>query len=110
MSWKYARRSAATKVSNERMYELLRRPVVTEKSTLASQYNQVVFMVPLDASKPEIKAAVEGLFKVKVKAVNTLRNEGKVKRFRGQLGRRASSKKAYVTLAEGQQIDITTGI
>lgn len=110
MSWKYARRAAATKVSSERMYELLRRPVVTEKSTLASQYGQVVFEVPLDASKPEIKAAVEGLFKVKVTAVNTLRSNGKVKRFRGQLGRRVNTKKAYVTLAEGQQIDITTGI
>ncbi|GAB5471680.1 MAG: 50S ribosomal protein L23 [Rhodospirillales bacterium] len=110
MSWKYARRAAATKISNERMYELLRRPVVTEKSTVASEHNQVVFLVPVDASKPEIKAAVEGIFKVKVKAVNTLRSAGKVKRFRGNLGQRASSKKAYVTLAEGQQIDITTGI
>lgn len=110
MSWKYARRSAATKVSNERMYELLRRPVVTEKSTLASQHGQVVFMVPTDASKPEIKAAVEGIFKVKVKAVNTLNAHGKVKRFRGQPGRRADSKKAYVTLVEGHTIDITTGI
>ena len=110
MSWKYARRAAAAKVSSERMYELIRRPVVTEKSTLASQYNQVVFVVPLDATKPEIKAAIEGVFKVKVAAVNTLRNDGKVKRFRGQLGRRAASKKAYVTLAEGQQIDVTTGV
>ncbi len=110
MSWKYARRSAATKISNERMYELIRRPVVTEKSTRASEHGQVVFLVPTDATKPEIKAAVEGLFKVKVTAVNTLRNDGKVKRFRGRLGRRVNTKKAYVTLAEGQQIDITTGI
>ncbi|MEO1193089.1 MAG: 50S ribosomal protein L23 [Pseudomonadota bacterium] len=110
MSWKYARRAAATTVSSERMYELIRRPVVTEKSTLASEHNQVVFVVPVDASKPEIKAAVEGLFKVKVKAVNTLRSSGKIKRFRGRLGQRVASKKAYVTLAEGQQIDVSTGI
>ena len=72
-------------VSQVRMYDLIRSPVVTEKSTLGTQHNQVTFRVPLDASKPEIKAAVEGVFKVKVKAVNTLRLEGKTKRFRGRL-------------------------
>lgn len=110
MSWKYARRSAATKVSSERMYELLRRPVVTEKSTRASEHNQVVFVVPTDASKPEIKAAVEGIFKVKVKAVNTLLAKGKEKRFRGRPGTRPDVKKAYVTLEEGHTIDVTTGV
>lgn len=110
MSWKYARRSAATKISNERMYELVRRPVVTEKSTRASEHSQVVFVVPNDASKPEIKAAVEGLFKVKVKAVNTLLQKGKVKRFRGRIGQRSDVKKAYVTLEQGHSIDVTTGI
>ena len=110
MSWKYARRSAATKVSQERMYDLVRRPVVTEKSTRASEHNQVVFVVPHDATKPEIKLAVEGLFKVKVKAVNTLRTEGKVKRFRGRIGQRSDTKKAYVTLEEGHSIDVSTGI
>jgi large subunit ribosomal protein L23 len=110
MSWKYARRAAATKISHERMYELVRRPVVTEKSTRATEHNQVVFVVPNDASKPEIKLAVEGLFKVKVKAVNTLRTEGKVKRFRGRIGQRNDTKKAYVTLEEGHSIDVSTGI
>jgi len=98
------------KVSQERMYELIRSPVVTEKSTMGSQHNQVTFRVPLDASKPEIKAAVEGLFKVKVAAVNTLRVKGKVKRFRGTVGKRPDRKKAIVTLAEGSSIDVTTGI
>ncbi|MEE8500265.1 MAG: 50S ribosomal protein L23 [Kiloniellales bacterium] len=97
-------------VSKERLYEVIRRPIVTEKSTLGSEHNQVSFQVPLDASKPEIKAAVESLFSVKVKAVNTMRQTGKVKRFRGRLGKRADTKKAYVTLEEGHSIDVTTGI
>lgn len=97
-------------VSKERMYEVIRRPVVTEKSTLGSEHNQVTFVVPLDATKREIKAAVEELFKVKVKAVNTLRQKGKVKRFRGQLGKRSDAKKAFVTLDEGHSIDVTTGV
>ena len=98
------------KVSQERMYDLIRSPVVTEKSTMGSQHNQVTFRVPLDASKPEIKAAVEGLFKVKVAAVNTLRVKGKVKRFRGFVGQRSDYKKAIVTLAEGSKIDVTAGV
>ena len=97
-------------VSRERMYEVLRRPLVTEKSTMASEHNQVAFVVPLDATKPEIRQAVEQLFSVKVKAVNTLRQDGKVKRFRGRPGRRSDVKKAYVTLEEGHSIDVTTGI
>ncbi|MGH6887413.1 MAG: 50S ribosomal protein L23 [Kiloniellales bacterium] len=97
-------------VSKERLFEVIRRPLVTEKSTLMSQHSQVAFLVPLDATKPEIKAAIEDLFKVKVKAVNTLRSKGKVKRFRGRLGQRPDSKKAYVTLEEGHSIDVTTGI
>ncbi len=97
-------------VSKERLYEVIRRPIVTEKSTLGSEHNQVSFQVPLDASKPEIKAAVEELFKVKVRGVNTLRQQGKVKRFRGRLGKRVGIKKAYVTLEEGHSIDVTTGI
>ena len=99
-----------TKVSPFRMYELVRSPVVTEKSTMGSQHNQVTFRVPIDATKPEIKVAVENLFKVKVNAVNTLRAEGKTKRFRGHLGKRPNFKKAMVTLAEGHSIDVTTGI
>ena len=100
----------AAVISKERMYEVLRRPVITEKSTMISEHNQVTFRVAMDATKPEIMAAVEGVFGVKVKAVNTLRTPGKVKRFRGRLGRRPEVKKAMVTLAEGQSIDVATGI
>jgi large subunit ribosomal protein L23 len=77
---------------------------------MGSQHNQVTFRVPLTASKPEIKAAVERLFKVKVEAVNTLRHKGKTKRFRTTIGKRPDTKKAIVSLAEGQSIDVTTGI
>lgn len=96
--------------SQERMYDIIRAPVVTEKSTRISEHNQVVFRVPLDASKPEIKAAVEKLFDVKVTAVNTMRVKGKTKRFRGTIGRRSDVKKAIITLAEGSRIDLATGI
>ena len=92
------------------MYEIIRAPVITEKATLITEYNQVSFKVPLDATKPEIKAAVESLFKVKVTNVNTLRQKGKTKRFRGHLGKRNDTKKAIVTLAEGDSIDVTTGV
>ncbi len=91
-------------------YDVIRRPVITEKSTTASEHGKVVFMVAPDASKPQIKAAVEALFKVKVTAVNTLNRKGKSKRFRGVLGRQSDSKRAIVTLAEGQTIDVTTGL
>src|SRR5215510_6188244 len=101
---------AQLKVSQARMYHIVRAPVITEKATLGSQHNQVTFRVPLDASKPEIKAAVEKLFNVKVKAVNTLRTEGKTKRFRGFIGKRSDTKKAYITLVEGHTIDVTTGV
>ncbi len=97
-------------VSKERMYEIIRRPLITEKTTMLSEFNQVCFQVPLDASKPEIRAAVENLFKVKVEAVNTLRAKGKTKRFRGRTGKRYDIKKAVVTLAEGQSIDIASGL
>jgi len=111
MSIARARRAAAKAMpSSERLYEVIRRPLVTEKSTLASEHNQVAFVVPLNATKPEIKSAVEKLFEVKVKAVNTLRAKGKEKRFRGRKGQRSDSKKAYVTLEEGHSIDVTTGI
>jgi large subunit ribosomal protein L23 len=91
-------------------YDVIRAPVITEKSTLLSEQNKVVFKVAIDATKPEIKDAIEALFKVKVEAVNTLRVKGKTKRFRGIPGRRADMKKAVVTLAEGQSIDVTTGL
>jgi large subunit ribosomal protein L23 len=100
----------APAMSRERMYDLIVGPVITEKSTRASEHSQVTFRVRTDATKPEIKAAIEGLFNVKVKAVNTLIQKGKVKRFRGRPGRRSDVKKAIVTLQEGQSIDVTTGI
>ena len=103
-------KTPVVKLSQGRMYDLIRSPVVTEKSTLGSQHNQVTFRVPLDATKPEIKAAVEGVFKVKVTAVNTLRQMGKTKRFKGHIGQRSDFKKAMVTLAEGHTIDVTTGV
>lgn len=98
------------KVSQERMYDIIKSPVITEKATMGSEFNQVTFRVPLDASKPEIKAAVEGVFKVEVKAVNTLIQKGKVKRFRGLVGKRSDVKKAVITLAAGHTIDVTTGV
>ncbi|WP_062226458.1 50S ribosomal protein L23 [Aureimonas frigidaquae] len=93
-----------------RHYDIITSPVVTEKSTMVSEYNQVIFNVPGKATKPEIKAAVEQLFGVKVKAVNTLVRKGKVRRFRGRPGRQSDQKKAIVTLAEGQSIDVSTGL
>jgi large subunit ribosomal protein L23 len=99
-----------SEMPRERMYDIVRAPVITEKSTAASEHNKVMFRVPLDATKREVKAAVEGLFNVKVTAVNTIRTKGKVKRFRGRLGERSDAKKAIVTLAEGAKIDVTTGI
>ncbi|SEL84498.1 LSU ribosomal protein L23P [Roseovarius azorensis] len=91
-------------------YDVIRKPVITEKATMASDNGAVVFEVHMDANKPQIKEAVEALFGVKVKAVNTTITKGKQKRFRGQLGRRNDVKKAYVTLAEGNTIDVTTGL
>ena len=93
-----------------RHYDVIVSPVVTEKSTLASESNQVVFNVSRKATKSEIKAAVEALFSVKVTGVNTLLRKGKMKRFRGTIGRQSDVKKAVVTLAEGQSIDIATGL
>jgi large subunit ribosomal protein L23 len=97
-------------ISKERMYEVVRGPIITEKATLGSEHNQVTFRVAIDANKNEIKTAVEGLFDVKVRAVNTSRMKGKVKRWRGRLGKRIATKKAMVTLEEGQHLDVSTGI
>ncbi len=107
---RHSQKVKALTLSKERMYEVIRSPVITEKSTLLSEHNQICFRVPLDASKPEIRAAIEGLFKVKVTAVNTLRQKGKIKRFQGRLGKQVDIKKAIITLAEGQSIDVTTGV
>lgn len=103
-------RAKQVKVGEGRKFDLVLTPVITEKATQGSEHNQVTFRVPLEASKPEIKAAVEGLFKVKVTAVNTLRQQGKLKQFKGRLGRRSDSKKAMVTLAEGNTIDVTSKV
>jgi large subunit ribosomal protein L23 len=92
------------------MYDIVSKPVVTEKSTLGSQYGQVTFRVPMDATKPKIKAAIETLFEVKVKGVNTLVAKGKTKGFRGRRGFRSDTKKAIVTLENGQTIDVGTGL
>lgn len=97
-------------MTNVNHYDVILAPVITEKATRTSEYNQVTFKVPLTATKPQIKAAVEALFKVKVTAVNTLRSKGKVKLFRGEPGQRSDWKKAMVTLADGHKIDVTTGI
>ncbi len=93
-----------------KMYDTLTRPVITEKSMISSEAGKVTFMVPLKASKDEVKAAVEAIFNVKVTKVNTIRQLGKQKRFRGYVGQRSDYKKAVVTLAEGQNIDVTTGL
>lgn len=97
-------------MSDLKHYDIIRSPVITEKATMASEANQVVFNVAKDATKPEIKKAVEALFSVKVKAVNTLVRKGKMKRFRGMIGRQSDVKKAIVTLDEGSTIDVTTGL
>ena len=91
-------------------YDVIRRPVITEKATMASEAGAVVFEVAMDANKPQIKEAVEALFGVKVKAVNTTVTKGKTKRFRGRPGVRSDVKKAYVTLEEGNTIDVATGL
>ena len=94
----------------EKLYGVLLAPHITEKATMGSQHNQVSFKVALDATKPQIKAAVEQLFNVKVKAVNTALVKGKTKMFKGMRGRRSDWKKAIVSLADGSTIDVTTGI
>ena len=91
-------------------YDVIRKPVITEKATLASENGAVVFEVARDSNKPQIKEAVEALFGVKVKAINTVITKGKTKRFRGINGKRKDVKKAYVTLEDGNSIDVTTGL
>ena len=91
-------------------YDLIKKPVITEKATLAGENNAVVFQVAMDATKPMIKEAVEAVFGVKVKAVNTTITKGKAKKFRGRAGERSDKKKAYVTLEAGNSIDVSTGL
>jgi large subunit ribosomal protein L23 len=94
----------------ERIYRIILAPVITEKATLGGEHGQVVFKVANDATKPEIKSAIEKIFDVKVKAVNTLLVKGKTKRFKGRLGMRSDWKKAVVSLEEGHSIDVGAGI
>ena len=96
--------------NDPRHYDVLIAPVVTEKATMASEHNKVVFKVARTATKPQIKEAVEKLFDVKVKAVNTLVRKGKIKGFKGRYGEQSNTKKAIVTLEEGHRIDVTTGL
>ena len=97
-------------MTKEHYYDIIKSPAITEKGTLVSEHNQIVFNVARTATKPEIKKAVEGLFGVKVKAVNTLIRKGKKRRFKGQVAMLSDVKKAYVTLEEGQRLDVTTGL
>lgn len=96
--------------SDPRYYDVIIAPVITEKATIASEHNKVMFKVRKTATKPQIKEAVEKLFDVKVKSVNTLIRGGKVKVFRGRIGQQSDSKRAIVTLEEGHRIDVTTGL
>jgi large subunit ribosomal protein L23 len=97
-------------MSKEHYYSIIRSPAITEKGTMVSEHNQVVFNVARHATKPAIKKAIEGLFGVKVKSVNTLIRKGKQRRFKGQLAMLSDVKRAYVTLEEGQRLDVTTGL
>lgn len=97
-------------MTDVRHYDVIRSPIITEKATIASEQNKVVFRVADTATKPQIKAAVEKLFDVKVVSVNTMVRKGKEKRFRGRLGRQSDVKRAIVTLEEGHSIDVTTGL
>ena len=96
--------------SDPRHYDVILSPVITEKATNASEHSKVIFKVAPHATKPQIKEAVEKLFDVKVKSVNTLRRRGKWKAFKGRFGRQSDTKRAIVTLEEGQKIDVTTGL
>lgn len=104
------KKNVKTNSVTAQMYDTLVRPVITEKSMLSSEAGKVVFRVSIDATKDHIKSAVEAIFNVKVEKVNTIRQIGKTKIFKGREGRRSDYKKAMVTLAEGQNIDVTTGI
>ena len=110
MSRARAIKPAASPLSHNQIMDVLRKPIISEKATLISEHNQVTFEVAIDSNKAEIKLAVESLFNVSVTAVNTIRVKGKVKRFRGMLGKRKDVKKAIVTLADGDMIDVASGV
>jgi len=98
------------RITENKAYQVILNPLVTEKSTQQSEFNKVVFSVPVNATKLEIKTSVEKIFSVKVNAVNTILLKGKVKRFKGVLGKRSNTKKAIVTLAPGDTIDLSAGV
>ena len=104
------RKKIALQISQNKAYQLILNPLVTEKSTQQSEFNKMVFSVPLDATKLEVKSSIEKIFSVKVISVNTILLKGKVKRFKGVVGRRSNTKKAIVTLAPGNTIDLSAGV
>ena len=104
------RKKIDLKMSQNKAYQIILNPLVTEKSTQQSEFNKMVFSVPVNATKLEVKSSIEKIFSVKVTAVNTILLKGKVKRFKGVLGRRSNTKKAIVTLAPGDTIDLSAGV
>ena len=104
------RKKENSKVNINKAYQVILNPIVTEKATQMSEFNKIVFSVPLNANKIEIKSSIEKIFSVEVKSVNTILLKGKVKRFKGILGRRSNTKKAIVTLAPGNTIDLSVGV
>ncbi|MHA1539921.1 MAG: 50S ribosomal protein L23 [Alphaproteobacteria bacterium] len=104
------KRKLKNSVSEQKIYDIVRSPLVTEKTTRVGEHNQVAFEVSKSATKPEIKAAVEHVFDVKVKSVNTLVSKGKTKRWKGMVGKRSDVKKAYVTLEAGHSIDVVADL
>ena len=104
------RKKTELKISQNKAYQVILKPLVTEKSSLLSEYNKMVFSVPINATKLEVKSSIEKIFSVKVKSVNTIFLKGKFKRFKGVLGKRSNTKKAIVTLAPGNTIDLSAGV
>ena len=104
------RKKIDIKISQNKAYQVILKPLVTEKSSLLSEYNKMVFSVPINATKLEVKSSIEKIFSVKVKSVNTILLKGKFKRFKGVLGKRSNTKKAIVTLAPGNTIDLSAGV
>ena len=104
------RKKIDIKISQNKAYQVILKPLVTEKSSLLSEYNKMVFSVPINATKLEVKSSIEKIFSVKVKSVNTILLKGKIKRFKGVLGKRSNTKKAIVTLAPGNTIDLSAGV
>ena len=104
------RKKIEMKISQNKAYQIILKPLVTEKSTQLSEYNKMVFVVPINATKLQVKFSIEKIFSVKVKTVNTILTKGKLKRFKGILGKRSNTKKAIVTLAPGNTIDLSAGV